>query len=169
VQVLVGSVSRQVRRVARSRLAAAAVATWLLAACVFGDNVNQDIALGIDPHGRPTIVGAKCGMSGPVIVSVYLGAASEPRTLIWQIQAADGRDPVEVVVGTTPDGYTETVRLGAPLDPGATYLAEISYPSKPAGDDMQFTPSSLPRDGLIDQDGALVTWSEFTERRTLWC
>jgi hypothetical protein len=118
----------------------------------------------LDSQGKPVIVGTRCGIPGPVIVSISNvpdGNDAPGGQTHWQITSNEVPVPVDVVVGRTPEGFRESIRLDEPLDTDSTYVAQIDYPGAPASEVMSFSIAGLPSDGVLTADNKVVSEDAF--------
>ena len=90
-------------------------------------------------------------------------------TVRWRVEGSGNGYPRTFVVGREPPLMREVDPLEGPLDQDDTYIATVEYAGSLPDVDVEFRPSSMSTDRVIDADGEERTPQEFAEESDLDC
>jgi len=116
-------------------------------------------------RGRAEILAPSCDEER--IVSVQVADLDGP--VHWRAESGGASGQTTFVIGSEPPLMQVTDALEGPLDPDTTYVATVGYAGSVPDVDVEFRPSSLSTDRVIDADGDIVTPRDFAKQADLEC
>ncbi|MDH4111054.1 MAG: hypothetical protein OEV60_00010 [Actinomycetota bacterium] len=143
-------------------LAALALAA-LAPACTVSSHPTAGVRA--NRRGNAVILAPTCTDS--LIVAVQV--ADLDGAVRWRVEGGGNEYPTTFVVGREPPLLVETHALEEPLRPGDAYVATVEYAGSLPEVDVEFRPSSLRSDRVIDAGGDSVTMQRFADDADLGC
>jgi hypothetical protein len=117
-----------------------------------------------DQRGRAVILAPRCGEVR--IEAVQVADLDGP--IRWRVEGG-GTSQTVFPVGSEPPLMRVTDPLEGALDPDDAYVATVEYSGSSPDIEVEFRPSSLSTDRVIDADGDSLTTQEFAEDADLGC
>jgi hypothetical protein len=145
----------------RALLVALAVAS-LVPACTIETHPSAGVRA--DQRGRAVILAPRCGEER--IEAVQVADLDGP--VRWRVEGG-GTSQTIFPVGSQPPLMQVTDPLEGALDPNDAYVARVEYSGSWPDVAVEFRPSSLSTDRVIDADGDSLTTQEFAEDADLGC
>ena len=117
-----------------------------------------------DQRGRAVILAPRCGEER--IEAVQVADLDGP--VRWRVEGG-GTSQTIFPVGSEPPLMQVTDPLEGALDPDDAYVATVEYSGSWPDVAVEFRPSSLSTDRVIDADGNTLTTQEFADEADLGC
>jgi hypothetical protein len=137
-----------------------------LAALVPACSIETHPTAGVraDRRGRAVILAPRCGEER--IEAVQVADLDGP--VRWRVEGG-GTSQTIFPVGSQPPLMQLTDPLEGALDPTDAYVATVEYSGSMPDAAVEFRPSSLSTDRVIDADGNTLTTQEFADEADLGC
>jgi len=144
----------------------ALITTLLLAALVPSCTIETHSTAGVraDRRGRAVILAPRCGEERVEAAQV----ADLDGPVRWRVEGG-GTSQTIFPVGSEPPLMRVTDPLEGVLDPTDAYVATVEYSGSMPDVAVEFRPSSLSTDRVIDADGNTLTTQEFADEADLGC
>lgn len=145
----------------RALLVTLAVAS-LVPACTIETQATAGVRA--DWRGRAVVLAPRCG--DVRIEAVQVADLDGPAR--WRVEGG-GTSQTIFPVGSQPPLMQLTDPLEGALDPTDAYVATVEYSGSMPDVEVEFRPSSLSIDRVIDADGNTLTTQEFADEADLGC